>query len=1031
MSPFDRNIFELQPLEIRRLLTTAQIDPGAVLHVIGTGSADTITLNQLSNGRVSITGVGTQFTPGSQFTTILIEAGGGNDTVSILNNVTYNSSTITGNAGNDTITGGKSGDTIYGADGNDNINGGVANDYIDGNAGNDVMAGGDGLDTANYSDRTSAVRVTLNNAADDGQTSIAEADNVQCEQVLTGAGNDTLTGTDGGSDYLSGGGGADQISGLGGNDELTAGSGGDNLQGGQGDDYLHAQNNDRDTVNGGTGPGATDHDLAEVDGLDVAALVAGPAALNPDVPNNGVVSANPADLDPTYGTGGKVNDGTLNFEPVATAIDSQGRVVYVGTLFDHQNSGTGYGDDMVAIRYDANGNRDSTFGGNGVAIVDFTSTADVGLGYNDDDVALGVVIGANDSIFVLGSTRPMFGGDSDSAAAKLTSAGVPDATFGSAGKASHDASGDSFDDRIFTGVQQSNGALVVLGSAGSEGSTPRLFRFTATGGFDSGFGQNGQQGAAVGISNPNAVAVQTLAVDEGAQRVVIGGALNSGEWQLERYTSSGTPDSTFGTSGIVTHDFGGTSFGSAINGLAIDANQNILAAGYISNFETDLTNGVPAPNANTSEAVLGKFAASNGAFIDAASHNGVAAGDSAFFYAVTVDPQGRYVVVGSEEDDQLQREFLVARINSNMQPDNTFGLGGVTLTSFNTESFHREEAYATRVVAGGKILAAGTSFYMTGVESDTTVPVIARYRGGDTTPPNGEGEITEVEGYINYQGLHQQPPSPDVQAIFDRISEIAKNNLLWQPDDKGIVRVELDDRNNSVKFTTATTGDGKLNVGMNVDGIQTIWYDPTTTKEIQIFAKGGNDVILANNSITIPLLVDAGNGNDIVAGGANNDVIFGGAGIDLVNGNAGNDAIDGGAGLDALYGDGGRDIVIGGADADAIAGGGDDDIQIGGTTSYDAATLANADSLKALIKEWQSGDPVNLRITHIRSGVGGLNGSTVLRGTNPGATVFNDGVIDILTNDPGNDWFFAHTTGPNAGKDQILFGLGTDTKDEV
>src|SRR5262249_21352659 len=120
MSPFDRNIFELQPLEIRRLLTTASIDAGAVLHVIGTGSADTITLNQLSNGRVSITGVTTQFTPGSQFTTILIEAGGGNDTVLISNNVTYNASTITGNAGNDTMTGGKSGDTMFGADGNDN-----------------------------------------------------------------------------------------------------------------------------------------------------------------------------------------------------------------------------------------------------------------------------------------------------------------------------------------------------------------------------------------------------------------------------------------------------------------------------------------------------------------------------------------------------------------------------------------------------------------------------------------------------------------------------------------------------------------------------------------------------------------------------------------------------------------------------------------------------------------------------------------------------------------------------------------------
>src|SRR5687767_10895808 len=30
-----RNIFELQPLEIRRLLTTAEIEPGGILHVVG------------------------------------------------------------------------------------------------------------------------------------------------------------------------------------------------------------------------------------------------------------------------------------------------------------------------------------------------------------------------------------------------------------------------------------------------------------------------------------------------------------------------------------------------------------------------------------------------------------------------------------------------------------------------------------------------------------------------------------------------------------------------------------------------------------------------------------------------------------------------------------------------------------------------------------------------------------------------------------------------------------------------------------
>src|SRR5262249_46938559 len=147
---------------------------------------------------------------------------------------------------------------------------------------------------------------------------------------------------------------------------------------------------------------------------------------------------------------------------------------------------------------------------------------------------------------------------------------------------------------VYTGAVQSDGALVVLGTAGSEGGSPRLFRVTPTGAYDHTWGNSPSTlfGATIDISNPNAAVIQTVGT---TQRAVIGGALNSGEWQLERYDSTGNPDSTFGTAGVVTKDFGGTSFGSAIFGLAVDSNQDILAAGGISNIQSALTNGVPTP----------------------------------------------------------------------------------------------------------------------------------------------------------------------------------------------------------------------------------------------------------------------------------------------------------------------------------------------------------------------------------------------------------------------------------------------------
>ena len=52
----DQNIFELEPLEIRRLLTTAVIDDvdGHRLHIIGSGSADSITVNRNNAGRITV-----------------------------------------------------------------------------------------------------------------------------------------------------------------------------------------------------------------------------------------------------------------------------------------------------------------------------------------------------------------------------------------------------------------------------------------------------------------------------------------------------------------------------------------------------------------------------------------------------------------------------------------------------------------------------------------------------------------------------------------------------------------------------------------------------------------------------------------------------------------------------------------------------------------------------------------------------------------------------------------------------------------
>src|SRR3712207_2658168 len=86
------NIFDLQPLEIRRLLTTASVDASNTLQIVGTSSGESITVTRNSSNRLTVTGVATTFAIGSsagQVNKIFIQAGGGNDTILLTNNVRF------------------------------------------------------------------------------------------------------------------------------------------------------------------------------------------------------------------------------------------------------------------------------------------------------------------------------------------------------------------------------------------------------------------------------------------------------------------------------------------------------------------------------------------------------------------------------------------------------------------------------------------------------------------------------------------------------------------------------------------------------------------------------------------------------------------------------------------------------------------------------------------------------------------------------------------------------------------------------
>ena len=149
---------------------------------------------------------------------------------------------IVGSDGGDELVGTSGPDTIFALAGDDALNGGAGDDDLDGGAGADDLRGGAGTDAVLYGDRTTAVAVTLDDAANDGSS---EADNVHAdvEQIFGGSA----------ADHLTGSGEGNLIDGAGGNDTIDPKKGDDRVYGGDGNDTITTIDGDIDIIDCGAG----------------------------------------------------------------------------------------------------------------------------------------------------------------------------------------------------------------------------------------------------------------------------------------------------------------------------------------------------------------------------------------------------------------------------------------------------------------------------------------------------------------------------------------------------------------------------------------------------------------------------------------------------------------------------------------------------------------------------------------------------------------------------------------------------------
>ncbi|CAN5267513.1 hypothetical protein BH18ACT14_BH18ACT14_01300 [soil metagenome] len=264
--------------------------------------------------------------------------------------------------------------------------------------------------------------------------------------------------------------------------------------------------------------------------------------------------AAPGGRDPGFSGDGKAtaNFGSGNDFANSVAIQADGKIVVAGRA-------GGAGGRFGLARYNRNGTLDTSFGGDGKVVTNFSTTA--------DDFANGVAIQADGKIVAAGHSNDRF------ALARYNSDGSLDVTFSGDGRMTTNFS-SAFDDALGVAVR-ANGKIVAAGHAGFDRFA--LARYNPNGTLDTTFSGNGK--ATTDFAPTEQDVAFGVAIQADGKIVAAGGGDVGGfRFELARYKRNGTLDTTFSGDGKVTTNF--TAGLDAAHGVAIQADGKIVAAGH-------------------------------------------------------------------------------------------------------------------------------------------------------------------------------------------------------------------------------------------------------------------------------------------------------------------------------------------------------------------------------------------------------------------------------------------------------------------
>jgi uncharacterized delta-60 repeat protein len=426
-------------------------------------------------------------------------------------------------------------------------------------------------------------------------------------------------------------------------------------------------------------------------------------------------------LDPTFGGGdGYVITNVLDDERAqSVALQADGKIVVAGEG-DH---GPGTDTDFVVVRYDAAGNLDPTFDGNG-------KKAEVEPG---DQVLSTLAIRPDGRIAYTGTTT-----DSNGTRTLRTYCYNSDASifynFSLNGGAGTPDTGESL-------IVQSDNKVVIAATDDHDVLMHDLgaVRLTSTGTLDSSFGGSGMVATLI----PGSIdGMFDTALQPDGKIVTLGSTFVDS--QIVRYNSDGTIDTTFGAGGRVIVDFSGGKDLPA--GLAILNDGKIIVAGSVY-YSGPLSNC-------EAYATLAKFN-SDGSPDTTFGSNGTVKTDATFgleqITSIAIDSNGRIIVSGTTQAIS-ERNFLTMRYNSNGSLDSTFGFGGMVFQNLQPGS--DELVNTLTIQPDDTILVAGC---ICDVDCDLIVTKYLTNGIGDNTFGSFGTVITSILDYDCAQSVLLQP----------------------------------------------------------------------------------------------------------------------------------------------------------------------------------------------------------------------------------------------------------------------------------